>query len=225
MKKYLFIYKTTNLINGKIYIGRHETNNLEDGYIGFGIYSQLNATLDVLFHRAVRKYGYENFKCEVLEDNILTFEELKKREIFWIAELHSQDRKVGYNINPSGDGGWNHWNGTEKHREMCRVGGKKSIEIQKLNKGMNSFQEYNKNLTIEQRQKKRELTSITINSKSSIIKRSRRFQEIGHQQGEKNSQFGTHIYINLQTFEKKRYKEGGQPEGWITTTELKKNTK
>jgi len=33
-KKYHFIYKTTNLLNGKYYYGMHSTDNLEDGYVG-----------------------------------------------------------------------------------------------------------------------------------------------------------------------------------------------
>ncbi len=36
LKKYHFIYKTTNLINGKFYIGMHSTSNLKDGYLGSG---------------------------------------------------------------------------------------------------------------------------------------------------------------------------------------------
>ena len=35
-KKFIFIYKTTDLINDKIYIGVHGTNKLNDGYIGSG---------------------------------------------------------------------------------------------------------------------------------------------------------------------------------------------
>ena len=60
--KYIF-YITVNTINGKFYFGVHRTNpEIFDGYIGNAIYRQQQATLDVAFHRAVRKYGYNNFK-------------------------------------------------------------------------------------------------------------------------------------------------------------------
>lgn len=60
--KYIF-YITVNKCNGKFYYGVHRTNpDVFDGYIGDGIYRQSDAREDIAFHRAVRKYGYENFR-------------------------------------------------------------------------------------------------------------------------------------------------------------------
>ena len=50
------IYKTTNTLNKKIYIGKHQTENVNDDYLGSGIFLE----------RAVKKYGKENFKKEIL---------------------------------------------------------------------------------------------------------------------------------------------------------------
>ena len=101
-RKYLFIYKTTNLINRKIYVGQHSTDKLEDGYIGCGIYGQSDATENILFHRAVRKYSYKNFRREIIEF-CESEDELSNREIFWIRELKSQDSTIGYNISRGGN--------------------------------------------------------------------------------------------------------------------------
>lgn len=62
MEKYI-VYITINLCNGKFYIGVHKTNpETFDGYIGLGIYRQNQANKEYPFHRAVKKYGYTNFK-------------------------------------------------------------------------------------------------------------------------------------------------------------------
>lgn len=65
--KYI-VYITINLCNGKFYIGVHRTNpNTFDGYIGCGIYRASQATKDYVLHKAVRKYGYENFKRTIIK--------------------------------------------------------------------------------------------------------------------------------------------------------------
>lgn len=79
--KYIF-YITVNSINGKFYFGVHKTNpDVFDGYIGLGIYRQSQATKDIAFHRAVRKYGYQNFKRTTIkifdsEEEAFEFEKL-----------------------------------------------------------------------------------------------------------------------------------------------------
>lgn len=92
MKKYNFVYKTTNLVNGKIYIGVHSTTNLNDRYLGSGNRLAL----------AFEKYGMENFSRDILEF-FDTREECYKRE----AELVNTDfilRSDTYNITEGGYG-------------------------------------------------------------------------------------------------------------------------
>lgn len=97
-KKYYLVYKTTNLVNGKIYIGKHETDNLDDGYLGSGI----------LIRRAIEKYGKENFKREILFE-CSTREEMNAKE----AELVNEEflkRDDIYNLKQGGEGGWDYLN-------------------------------------------------------------------------------------------------------------------
>lgn len=62
------VYITVNLCNGKFYFGVHKTNpEVFDGYIGAGIYRQSLANKDTAFHRAVRKYGYDNFRRTTIQ--------------------------------------------------------------------------------------------------------------------------------------------------------------
>lgn len=62
------VYKTTNLINGKIYVGVHRTNpDVFDGYIGCGVTYKDSKSKCKGFPKAVLKYGYKNFKRETLK--------------------------------------------------------------------------------------------------------------------------------------------------------------
>ena len=68
--KYI-VYETTNLINGKIYVGLHKTENPDifDGYLGNGIIATQPYTYmyaKTAFQAAVKKYGPKNFKRKTL---------------------------------------------------------------------------------------------------------------------------------------------------------------
>ena len=97
-KKYHFIYKTTNKINGKYYIGLHTTNNIEDGYLGSGKYLRYS----------VNKYGPENFEREILEyyDNT---KDLKDRERQLVDDKLLND-PMCMNLTYGGDGNWEYLN-------------------------------------------------------------------------------------------------------------------
>jgi len=92
--KYYYIYKTTNIINQKYYIGMHSTSNINDGYIGSGI----------VLWRSIRKYGKENFKTEILE-YLLDRKTMFNREKEIVNEELLKD-PLCMNIVIGGSGGW-----------------------------------------------------------------------------------------------------------------------
>ena len=93
MKTFNYIYKITNKINGKIYIGKHSTDNLNDGYMGSG----------VVLRQAIKKYGVENFTKDILEfcDKEVELNDLEKH---YIDKYKSTDKSIGYNLTQGGDG-------------------------------------------------------------------------------------------------------------------------
>lgn len=111
-----YIYKITNKINGKFYIGKHKQRNHEDFNFYYGSGKIINA--------AIEKYGKQNFYKEILE--ICTQENIDDREVYWINKLNAI--KYGYNISIGGAGG-NSTNNTKvytngKHRKYLKLGDK-----------------------------------------------------------------------------------------------------
>jgi group I intron endonuclease len=95
----MLIYKATNLINGKIYIGQ-TTLSLEER---IKYHKRDSQRLDTYFYRAIKKYGWEAFKWEVIHDNIKTIEELDELEKYYIALYDTFDNpKKGYNTQSGG---------------------------------------------------------------------------------------------------------------------------
>ena len=92
------IYQITNTLDGKIYIGKHQTRKLDDGYMGSG----------KLIKRAVAKHGVENFRKEILFQ-FHTEAEMNAKE----AELVTEEfcsRSDTYNLCPGGRGGFGYIN-------------------------------------------------------------------------------------------------------------------
>ena len=90
-----YIYKTINLINNKIYIGKHQASIFEpEKYIGSGR----------LLQKAIKKYGKNNFSCELIEW-CETIEQLNEREIYWITYYKTNKDFLTYNLAKGGEGG------------------------------------------------------------------------------------------------------------------------
>jgi len=93
-QRYHYIYKTTNLLSGKYYIGIHSTNNLDDGYMGSG----------KRLRYSINKYGKGNHTVEILEF-LNTREELKSREVE-IVNLNEIAKEDCMNLKVGGEGGF-----------------------------------------------------------------------------------------------------------------------
>lgn len=90
-KKY-YIYKHTNLINGKIYIGQTSQDPKKRWGNGISTYQH-----NEHFLNAIKKYGWENFSHEILLSN-LSKDEMKYWEKYYIKYYDTQNPEKGYNI-------------------------------------------------------------------------------------------------------------------------------
>ena len=91
------IYRITNLINGKTYIGKHEytdESNPMGKYKGSG----------VLLHKAYKKYGIENFVKDTIVVNIKDKETIDRLETKYIAYERTSNGNGVYNITDGGEG-------------------------------------------------------------------------------------------------------------------------
>lgn len=99
---YGYIYKTTNTITNKIYIGQKKSEIfIGENYLGSG----------VRLKSSIKHHGKNNFKVELIEW-CYSKQELDEREKFWINYFDSRNPDIGYNITVGGDGttGCKIWN-------------------------------------------------------------------------------------------------------------------
>ena len=136
MKKRIWkIYKHTLLIGehkGWAYIGITQQSTVQRWKNGLGYEGQL-------FGSAVRKYGWNNFSHEIIEDNIPTLELANLREQYWIAFFHTYINDPdcrGYNTTRGGDGTVGYkWNEESKKK------------LSSAKKGIHHSEEYNARLS------------------------------------------------------------------------------
>ena len=207
----MLIYKATNLINGKIYIGKQITKDInDDRYLGSGF----------VLKDAIKKYGRQNFTKEIIYQ-CYSEEELNNKEMEIVNEEFLSRSDV-YNIILGGNGSFYHLNyGKSKHKvargkkefyiknkDHFIRGGRKSLSL-KL--GIHDPEIFGKAWT---GRKHKEESKRKIGEKNAV-----------HQKGEGNSQYGTcWIYHPEEKRNAKIKKEDIEiwiQKGWIKGRKIK----
>lgn len=207
---YYYLYQITCLLDNRIYVGVHKTSKLDDGYMGSGKYLKAS----------IKTHGIENFEKKILQffDNeedmynqeaiIVTSEFIRREDTYNLSE---GGKPVGISIrrqNGAYTGRVTTINGTGLHS-------KDSLEKAKI-----KSKEWRKNHAKEATDI---LKKASVASRLPEVKEKRRktFAEISHQQGEKNSQFGT-LWITDGAQNKKIQSADPLPPGWRKGRVLKK---
>lgn len=209
---YYIVYKITNMVNGKIYIGVHKTDDLNDNYMGSG----------KRLKQAHAKYGMENFKREYLHvfDNP---EDMFKME----SELVNEEfisREDTYNLKVGGFGGWDYVNNNgipNPNRNRDTTAATNAVRhrfktdeafylkrVAELAKGKQKVDELYPNGTFFGKTHS-EATKNKISEKAKL------------RTGDKNSSFGTMWIVNVESGEPKKIKKDEPiPHGWIKGRKL-----
>jgi group I intron endonuclease len=112
-----YIYKTTNLINNKIYIGQKYSNKFIKTYLGSG----------KIIKQAIKKYGKENFKVKILY-KANSIKRLDEAEKVYIEIYNSTNTKIGYNISIGGHAPMLNRNHTKKAKLKISIG-KRGVKL------------------------------------------------------------------------------------------------
>lgn len=215
---FYLVYKITNNLNQKYYIGCHKTSNIDDGYMGSG----------KLIKRAIFKYGIENFTKEILHE-CSTSEEMYLIEHELV--IPSSEDINSYNLMEGGKGGFHFINESNQNGSLLAV--TKRLELFKDPEWYDNWKskqvagciEYSKSITKDEYTRRGKKANATTKLKTGLYSFEGKChseytkQKIGSktsitQQGEKNSQYGT-MWITNGEFNSKVGKNFILPDGWF----------
>jgi len=213
------IYKITNQIDGKFYIGSHKTKDLNDNYTGSGKY---------LIH-AQKKYGIENFKKEILFV-FETADEMYAKE----AEIVNEDflaTENTYNLKIGGLGGWDYINENMKVDTKSKAGRLGYYASRESLRKTHGVDHVSKLPEVKQKQSARMsmkyppgTTFCSFAGKQHSEDTKKKIGESAKvtSRGEKNSQYGTRWIHSLEEkISKKVSKDIPLPEGWVEGRKMK----
>lgn len=198
------VYETSHIDSGKIYVGKHQTRNIDDGYLGSGKY----------LRSAIKKYGTERFTRRVLA----VFQTKVEMDDY---ERHVVDanfclRKDTYNIKLGGEGGFDHINAAGS---TSRIGVGRKLSEANRGKRRPALSRTSKAAVLDGRiilTPGEPFTAehrVKAKSEESRRKRKETFAEQGHKKGSSNSSFGT-MWITNEVTNTKVVKDEAIPDGW-----------
>jgi len=198
------IYKITNKINGKIYIGKHQTKDLNDGYMGSGKHLK----------RAIARYGIKSFAKEILFqfDNEI---EMNDKEVELVTEEFVKE-EANYNLCPGGNGGFGYINANGLNvksfsdKETRQVASK--LGAKTTNKRLKTDKEFYDSWRESMAGRNSSMLGKTHSAESKKkMSKTKKINKTGV--GSKNSQFGT-MWITNGKENKKLKKDDIIPENW-----------
>ena len=210
--KYI-VYKITNEIDGKIYIGVHKTQDINDSYMGSGKY----------LINAQKKYGIENFTKEILEV-FDTPEMMFQMESILVNDEFVQHKET-YNLKLGGYGGFDYINsnGLNGAFENGLIGGEVTKQLMKTQPEL--FKDYHIAFgkMVKQLHLEGKFNYDNFKGKKHSEESKRKIGEANsvHQQGSGNSMYGSMWIYNLELKESKRIPKGKVPDGWSKGRKIK----
>ena len=219
--RYYIVYQTTCLVNGKIYVGQHQTDDIHDGYLGSG----------KNLRKAIIKYGKDSFVREVIAifDNKTAMNDL---EILLVNESFI-NRPDTYNMVVGGresNVGIEYWNSirTDDHpSEILRRDKIRDYNIKNnitIPKNPNQSEASKKGAITRN---KKVADGVLVNpwvgrshSKETLSKMKQVHHDNKHQSGNKNSQYGTRWIYHPELGNRKISKNDIIPEGWTAGRKL-----